>query len=106
MTTQRQVEVDWPSFDPWRIQPVRHRLMEHPLLQPDQLVELGKRLEVDGRVRTHSNVAQAGTPFNSAPRLHPNRMSAADTLQRIRDAKAWMSLLNVQSDPTYRGIGG
>jgi len=104
VTTQSQVEVDWPSFDPWRIQAVRHRLMNHPLLQPDQLVELGKRLEVDGRVRTHSNAAQAGTPFNSAPRQHPNRMSAADTLQRIRDAKAWMSLLNVQSDPTYRTL--
>ncbi|MGA9421303.1 MAG: cupin-like domain-containing protein, partial [Rhodanobacteraceae bacterium] len=104
VTTQRQMEVDWSAFDPWQIQPVRHRLMGHPLLQPDQLVDLGKRLEVDGRVRTHSSDAGAGTPFNNAPRLHPNRMSAANTLQRIRDAKAWMSLLNVQSDPTYRTL--
>jgi hypothetical protein len=98
------VDVDWTIFDPWRIQPVRHRLMEHPLLQLDQLIELGKRLEANGRVRTHSSGAGAGTPFNAAPRLHPNRMSAQDTLQQIRDAKAWMSLLNVQSDPIYRTL--
>ncbi|WP_158883361.1 cupin-like domain-containing protein [Rhodanobacter sp. L36] len=98
------VDVDWSAFDPWRITPVRHRLMEHPLLQPDQLMELGKRLESNGRVRTHSSGAEAGTPFNAAPRLHPNRMSAAETLRQIRDAKAWMSLLNVQSDPTYRTL--
>jgi hypothetical protein len=98
------VDVDWNAFDPWRIQPVRHCLTEHPLLQPDQLVELGRRLEARGRVRTHSNDAQPGTPFNTAPRLHPNRRSASDTLQQIRDAKAWMSLLNVQTDPTYRAL--
>ena len=100
----RQVEVDWSQFDPWRIQAVRHRLQDHPLLQPDQLVELGKRLEVDGRVRTHSSNAEPGTPFNAAPRLHPNKKSATETLQQIRDAKAWMSLLNVQSDPIYRTL--
>ena len=100
----RLVDVDWAAFDPWRIQGLKHRLMEHPLMQPDQLVELGKRLEADGRVRTHSSGAEAGTPFNTAPRLHPNRKSAAETLQQIRDAKAWMSLLNVQTDPTYRKL--
>src|SRR4029434_6464150 len=51
-----------------------------------------------------SSGAEAGTPFNTAPRLHPNRKSAAETLQQIRDAKAWMSLLNVQTDPTYRKL--
>jgi len=100
----RLVDVDWAAFDPWRIQAVTHRLMEHPLLQPDQLIELGKRLETDGRVRTHSSGAEAGTPFNTAPRLHPNRKTAAETLQQIRDAKAWMSLLNVQTDATYRTL--
>lgn len=100
----RSIDVDWTAFDPWRIQPVRHRLVDHPLLQPDQLVELGKRLEIDGRVRTHSSDASAATSFNNAPRLHPNRKSAAETLQGIAEAKAWMSLLNVQSDPVYRTL--
>ena len=102
--SSRNLELDWSGFDPWRIQPLRHHLMEHPLLQPDQLVALGARLEVDGRVRTHSNDAEAGTPFNTAPRLHPNRRSATETLEHIGEAKAWMSLLNVQTDDIYRKL--
>jgi hypothetical protein len=98
------VELDWKAFDPWRIQPFAHRLMEHPLLQPEALVALGTRLEARGRVRTHSNEAGAGTSFNQAPRLHPNTRSAADTLAHIEEAKAWMSLLNVQTDPLYREL--
>lgn len=94
------------SFDPWRIQAVRHRLADHPLLQPEALVELGSRLEANGRIRTHGDDATAATPFNTAPSLHPNRKSAAQTLSTIRDAHAWMSLLNVQTDPAYRELVG
>jgi hypothetical protein len=36
--------------------------------------------------------------------MHPNRRSAEDTLARIRDAGAWMSLLNVQTDDIYRQL--
>ncbi|MET3650916.1 lysine-specific demethylase [Dyella japonica] len=100
----RLIEVDWGTFDPWRIQAVRHRLMDHPLLQLPSLVELSKRLESRGRVRTHSSDATPGTPFNTAPKLHPNHMTAASTLQQIEQAKAWMSLLNVQTDDTYRTL--
>lgn len=96
------VELDWSTFNPWRIQSFRHRLMDHPLLAIDSLVALGGRLETRGRVRTHSNAVEAGTSFNNAPRLHPNTRSAADTLSHIADARAWMSLLNVQTDAQYR----
>lgn len=102
--TAEQLVVDWSKFDPWRIQSVQHRLGEHHLLQPDQLIELGRRLEVGGLVRTHSDKATAGTPFNDAPSMHPNRRSAEETLGRIRDAGAWMSLLNVQTDEVYRKL--
>lgn len=98
------IDVDWDCFDPWRIQAVTHALRTHPLLQPDRIIELGARLEGEGRVRTHSSGASAGTPFNTAPRLHPNKRSAAETLQHIGDAKAWMSLLNVQTDAQYKGL--
>lgn len=99
-----QLIVDWEKFDAWRIQPVEHRLGSHHLLQPDQLIELGRRLEVGGLVRTHSDKASAGTPFNDAPSMHPNRKSAEETLGRIREAGAWMSLLNVQTDQIYRKL--
>mgnify|MGYP003475960490 CR=1 FL=1 len=54
------IDLDWQVFDPWRIQPFCHQLMAHPLLDIGSLVELGQRLESKGRVRTHSNDAQAG----------------------------------------------
>jgi hypothetical protein len=98
------VDVDWAAFDPWRIRPVRHRLASHELLQLDSLVALGRRLEAQGRIRTHNSDAYAGTAFNHAPLLYPNAASAADTLANIASAKAWLSLLNVQTDPTYRAL--
>ena len=81
------VEVDAASFDPWRIQPVRHALVDHPLLQLRALIALGERLEARGSIRTHGN-------------------EAVKTLSAIKDAKAWMSLLNVQIDPVYRVLVG
>jgi hypothetical protein len=98
------VDADWMAFEPWRIQPVRHQLAGHPLLALGSLAELGRRLEARRSVRTHSSTAEAGTPFNHAPQLHPNERSAAETLIGIGDARAWMSLLNVQTDSQYRTL--
>ncbi|MGZ3449428.1 MAG: cupin-like domain-containing protein [Polyangiales bacterium] len=90
------------SFDPWKIQKVTHQLGDHPLLQIDSLVALGERLEKRKLVRSHSDDAGAGTDFGDAPNLHPNNKGAADTLAKIAEAKAWMSLMNIQVDPIYR----
>lgn len=92
------------NFDPWKIQTVTHQLIGHPLLQLDSLVALGKRLETRRLVRTHSDNAGAGSSFADAPLLHPNKKSAEETLAGIAEAKAWMSLLNVQADPIYRRL--
>jgi hypothetical protein len=94
--------VDWQQFHPWKVQAVRHALMDHPLLRIESLIELGQRLEKKKLVRTHSGDAQAGSSFADAPILHPNRKSAAETLSGIEQANAWMSLLNIQADPLYR----
>jgi hypothetical protein len=101
-----QIEFDLAAFHPWRIQPVRHRLSDHPLLQTDALLALSARLEAAGRIRTHANDATAGTPFNDAPQMHPNLRTAVETLNSLREARAWMSLLNVQTDPIYRQLVG
>jgi len=98
------IELDPECFDPWRIQAVSHHLAGHPLLQLPALVELGKRLETRGSIRTHSDSAVAGTPFTDAPGMHPNARSATETLAGIESAHAWMSLLNVQLDPLYREL--
>ncbi len=100
----RLVPLDAATFDPWKIQALTHRLADHPLLQIDALVELGKRQAARKLVRTHSDDATAGSSFADAPHLHPNKKSAEETLAGIAEAKAWMSLLNVQADPVYRAL--
>jgi len=102
--TARLIEFDATTFDPWRVTPVKHHLVGHPLLQRASLVELAKRLEERGRVRTHSDTAQATSSFNDAPQEHPNAVSVAKSIENIEGARAWMSLLNVQTDPTYRQL--
>lgn len=99
-----RISIPATAFDPWAVQAVTHALSEHPLLQIDALVELGKRQQERRLVRTHSADATAGTSFADAPSLHPNAQGAATTLADIANAKAWMSLLNVQADPTYRAL--
>lgn len=99
-----RIHVDPDTFDPWKIQAVTHALSDHPLLQIDALVELGKRQQERKLVRTHTAAATAGTSFADAPLLHPNERGAAATLSDIEKAGAWMSLLNVQADPVYRRL--
>ncbi len=103
---QSQITFQSDGFDPWRVQPIKHRLSDHPLLQMPQLLALADRLDAMGSIRTHGNDASAGTPFNDATRLYPNTRSAAQTLANINDAKAFLSLLNVQIDPIYREFVG
>jgi len=98
------VQFDPASFDPWKIQRVAHDLADHPLLQLDALVALGKRQESRRLVRTHSGDATAGSSFADAPKEHPNAKGAEATLAGIARANAWMSLLNVQADPEYRSF--
>jgi hypothetical protein len=98
------LEVAWDRFDPGRIPSVRKQLAPHPARHLPALIELGKRLEARGRVRSHSGDATAGTAFNDAPRLHPNAKGVEATLADIEHAAAWTSLLNVQSDPQYRAV--
>jgi hypothetical protein len=99
-----RIHVDPATFDPWKVQALTHELADHPLLQIDALVELGKRQQERNLVRTHSADATAGTSFADAPKLHPNEKGAATTLADIANARAWMSLLNVQADPIYRAF--
>jgi hypothetical protein len=99
-----RIHLDPATFDPWKIQALTHALADHPLLQIGALVELGKRQQERRLVRTHTADATAGTSFAEAPNLHPNAKSAAATLEDIAQARAWMSLLNVQADPIYRQL--
>lgn len=98
------IETDWDRFDPWRVQPVRHHLTEHPLLQLDRLRVFAKQLERISQIYTFGNEATADDNLDLAGGKHPNRKSAQETLQDIDHAKAWMVLRHVQDDPAYRGL--
>lgn len=100
------ITFDPDAFAPWQIQPIRHRLADHPLLQMPQLIALANRLDAMGSIRTHGNAATAGTPFNDATRLHPNRRSVPESMADMEQAKVFLSLLNVQIDPMYRELVG
>ena len=102
--TAALIEMDWAKFDPWRMQALRHTLSDHPLLQPDQLVALGKRFQGSSHLFTFNNNAGADANFDDVARLYPNRRSVTDTVQGVNDAKAWMLLRHVQADPTYRAL--
>lgn len=99
-----KIEADWAAFDPWRIQPLRHNLNGHPLLEASQLVELGKRCRGTSRWLAFSNLARPETNLNDAARLFPSSRSAVDSLRSIGDANAWVLLRHIQEDPVYRNL--
>src|SRR5262249_48732695 len=98
------IDFDDATFEPQHIMPVRHKLMNHPLLQLPALLELGKRLGAKGPVPSPSADAKPGTNFATAPETHKPQFSVEETLQRIEEAEAWMALHNVQTDPLYRTL--
>jgi len=99
-----RIEFDERTFDPMRVAVVSHQLMGHPLLEYGRLVALGRRLATKNSVRWHDDRASPDTPFGQAPETNRAQWSAEDTLERIEDARAWCSLLNVQQDPEYRAL--
>lgn len=98
------IDMDWDAFDPWRIQPFKHTLTDHPLLQTEQLVELGKRCRGTKRWYAFSSNVTAGTDFDDAAALFPTSKSAVDSLRDIGAAKAWVLLRHIQADPLYRDL--
>lgn len=98
------VSFDRSAFEPMRIMPVTHSLMEHPLLRFESLVDLARRLEPHGGVRAHNGTARPETDFAHAPDSHPIQSSVEDTIQKIEKSNAWMALHNVQNDALYRTL--
>ncbi len=101
---QHRIEFEEAAFNPMRVMAVTHDFSDHPLLQLDRLVALGRRLAASNSVRWHSDTAKPDTSFHLAPDTHKGKWSAAQTLERIEEAEAWCSLLNVQQDPEYRTL--
>lgn len=98
------IELDAESFSPMKICGVKHSLATHPLLQLDKLVELADRLAAVKAIRYHSGSVDAGTSFEKAPVLHKIDRAPEEVIRNIEHSNAWLSLHNVQSDPTYREL--
>jgi len=98
------VEMDWKVFDPWHTQSLRHRLCDHPLLQVEELVELGRRCRGTSRWASFNNDAGADANFDTVSSAFPSSRSAVDSLKSISDAKAWVLLRHIQADDTYRPL--
>lgn len=78
---------------------VAHRLADHPLFALDRLARLAASLPAD-RVEFNGPVAP-----NQNPDLTPsNGMTPEETVRRIENAKSWMVLKNVESDPEYKAL--
>jgi len=98
------IKFEASAFEPRRVMGVTHGLAGHPLLQLSSIVELGERLAKRGAVRAHNASANPGTSFMDAPGTHPTKLSIEETLRRIESAEAWLSLMDVELDPLYRGL--
>lgn len=97
----RRIHIDPATFDPSKLQAFTHALADHPLLELDALVELGRRQQQRALIRTHSIEATASTDFDGAPSLHPNQVGTSAIIENIANARAWMLLRNVHADPIY-----
>jgi hypothetical protein len=98
------IQFDEEKFDPYQVMAVRHTWADHPLLQLGSLVDLARRLNERGSIRSHDGAVTAGTSFTTAPQKHPARLSPVETIEQIEKAGAWMALHNIQQDDLYRTL--
>lgn len=78
---------------------VSHRLDGHPLFTLERLARLAGSLPAD-----HVEFNGPVLP-NQDPSLTPsNGMTPEETVRRIEEAKSWMVLKNVESDPEYKAL--
>ena len=98
------IQFDEAEFNPYKVMAVRHTWADHPLLQLGPLVDLARRFNDRGLIRSHDGAVKPGTTFTTAPEQHPTKLPALDTIEQIEKAGAWMALHNVQLDDTYRKL--
>lgn len=97
------IDFDLGAFDRKVIQPVRHNLAEHPLLQLDALRALARRLG-EKQVRHHAITATAGSDLEKAPEQHKIGIGFDEALARIETAGSWIARVDHDLDDVlHRG---
>ena len=100
-----EVRVQLPSerFDTNEITPVQHSLVGHPLLSVSALQTLAERMPAD-HLRWHLADIPVNSHFGRAAKEHANGATIAQTLAHIHEAKSWVYLQHVETDPTYQAL--
>src|SRR5579871_4597163 len=79
---------------------VKHNLVGHPLFAMESLLDLAKRLPEKNVEYSAGNI-----PVDMGNQLSPRTgLSAEETIRRIQEARSWMVLKYVETDPEYRRL--
>jgi hypothetical protein len=88
------------DYYPERPGRLSHKLLGHPLLTLEALVELGKRLP-----REHVEYNAGDLPYGIDPEaVGHTGLSVEETIRRIEDCGSWMVLKHVDQDPAYKAL--
>jgi hypothetical protein len=82
---------------------LRHQLADHPLMTTESLAALALRLD-PAHVRFHEGERHVGTNMGDMLTNDPTRQSLRRTLDNLHNAKAFVQIVNVRSDPDYRAM--
>jgi hypothetical protein len=96
------VELD-DTFDQMQIQRLRHQLADHPLMTTQSLADLALRIDPEF-VRFHDGERSVATNMGTMLRTDPTRESLRKAIDNLHKAKAFVQLINIRSDPTYRAL--
>ena len=89
------------AFSTRRVEPIRHNIHQHPLMQLPALTALAKRLSETKQCRFITpDTAQADEFFHSPQ--DPQGRAIDEVMRRIEEPGSWLALYNVETDPVYR----
>lgn len=82
---------------------LRHRLTEHPLLTPQALFSLCRRLPSD-YVKIRRGVIPGNAHFDSSYDRYRDGLSLEETLEHFEELKAYICIYNPERDSIYRPL--
>ena len=91
------------QFDQMKFSRLRHQLAGHPLMTVESLAALALRLD-PAHVRFHEGERSVGTHMGTLLTNDPTRDGLRRTLDNLHNAKAFVQIVNVRSDPAYRAV--